>query len=77
MKKEYRFYWIPSHVGIRVDEKVDVVAKASLLRRVTNISIPYGDFKKHINDFFKCKWQSGWDDAVNNKLHEIDPQLGL
>ena len=43
------FYWIPSHVGIRGKEKADAAAKAGLSRRVTNVPIPYGDFKKHIN----------------------------
>ena len=52
-------------------------AKAGLLRRVTNVPIPYVDFKKHINVLLKCKWQSQWDEAVDNNLHEIHPQLGL
>ena len=39
--------------------------------------IPYGDLKKNINVLLKLKWQSQWDEAVNNKLHEIHPQLGL
>ena len=45
---------------------------AFILRRVTNISISYGDFKKHINVLLKHEWQSQWDEAVNNKikLHE-------
>ena len=37
----------------------------------------HGDLKKHINDLLKWKWRSECDDAVNNKLHEIDPQLGV
>ena len=43
----------------------------------TNVPIPYGDFRKHINSFLKRKWQSQWDETANNKLHEIHPQLGL
>ena len=43
-----------------------LLLKASLLRRVTNIPIPYGDFKKHINHSLKHKRQSQWDEAVNN-----------
>ena len=76
-EKRILFYWIPSHVGIKGNEKADAAAKAGLSRRVANVPIPYGDFKKHINVLLKCKWQSQWDEAVNNKLHEIHPQLGL
>ena len=35
---------------------------------LTNVPIPYGDFKKHINVLLKCKWQSQWDEAVDNKI---------
>ena len=76
-EKRILFYWIPSHVGIRGNKKADAAAKASLSRRVTNIPIPYGDFKKHIIVFLKHKWQSQWDEAVNNKPHEIHPRLGV
>ena len=75
--KRILFYWIPSHVGIIGNEKADTAAKAGLSKRVTNVPIPYGDFKKHINILLKRKWQSQWDEAANNKLHEIHPQLGL
>ena len=34
-------------------------------------------FIQHINILLKRKRQSQWDQAVNNKLHEIHPQLGL
>ena len=40
------FYWVPSQVGISGNEKTDAAAKAGILRRVANIPIPYGDFKK-------------------------------
>ena len=76
-EKRILFYWIPSHVGIRGNEKADTAAKAGLSRRVTDVSIPYGDFKKHINSLLKRKWQAQWDETANNKLHEIHPQLGL
>ena len=71
------FYWIPSHVGTIGNEKADTAAKAGLSGRVTNVPIPCGDFRKHINSLLKRKWQSQWDVTANNKLHEIHPQLGL
>ena len=46
-------------------------------REVINIPIPYGDLKKHSNVFLKHKWQFQWDEAVDKKLHEIHPLLGL
>ena len=33
--------------------------------------------EKHINALLKRKWQSQWNEAANNKLHEIHPRLGL
>ena len=38
--------------------------------------IPYADFKHYINEFVKSKWQSQWDEAIDNKLHSIQPRLG-
>ena len=76
-REKILFNWIPSHVGIRGNDKADAAAKAGLSRRVTDVPIPYFDFKKHINVLLKRKWQTQWDETVNNKLHEIHPQLGL
>ena len=45
-EKRILFYWIPSHVGIRGNEKADAAAKAGLSRRVSNVPIPYVDLKK-------------------------------
>ena len=54
-----------------------VAAKVGLLTRATDVPIPFGNFKKHINAFLKSNWQSKWDEAINNKLHAIQPQLGF
>ena len=39
--------WFPCHVGIRGYMKVDAAARSGLMKRGANISIPYGDLKKH------------------------------
>ena len=75
--KRILFYWIPGHVGIIGSEKADAAARAGLSKRVTNVPVHYGDFEKHISVLLERKWQSQWDEAANNKLHEIHPQLGL
>ena len=53
------------------------VTRADPAGKFTNVPNPYGDFKKHINVILKDKWQFQWNEAVNNKLPEIHPQLGL
>jgi ribonuclease HI len=73
--KRIVFYWIPSHVGIRGNEAADTAAKSGIHLRETFIPIPHTDFKRRINDLVKSKWQTEWDEAVRNKLHDIYPIL--
>ena len=61
--------WLPSHVGIRGNEKADTAAKSALLLQPTNLKLPYTDFKPAINKYLFNKWQLVWDTAVDNKLH--------
>ena len=72
------FYWILIHVGIilGVMERWMQLPKFVYWEEL-HVLIPFGDFKKHINVLLKCKWKSKWDEAINNKLHEIHPHLGL
>ena len=56
---------------------MDCAAEAGLMKRIINVPIPLGDFKKHISVPMKHKWQAEWDEAINNILHVIHPQLGL
>ena len=60
--KRILFDLILSHVGIRGNEEVDAATKTGLLKRDTNVPIPFSDFKKHINVIMKCKWQSEWNE---------------
>ena len=74
--KEIVFCWIPSHIGIRGNEKADCAAKQSLNLSHSNVKLPFSDFKPSINKYVKAKWQTSWDGAIFNKLHSIKPILG-
>ena len=69
------FCWLPSHVVIKAKEKVDIAAKSALTLNISDIEIPFTDFRPYINIFFHNKWQMSWNAAVLNKLHAIKPSL--
>ena len=70
------FCWLPSHVGIKGNEKADIAAKSALTLNISDFKIPFTDFKPCINTFLHNKWQMSWNAAVLNKLHSIKPSLG-
>lgn len=39
------FCWLPSHVGIKGNEKADSAAKAALSKEITSCFIPYTDLR--------------------------------
>ena len=67
------YCWIPSHIGIYGNEKVDKSAKESLNLEVTDFKIPFNNFKPFINKYVCDKWQTLWDETPFNKLKEIEP----
>ena len=70
------FCWLPSHVGIKGNEKADIAAESVLTLNISDLKIPFTDFKPSINTFLHYKWQMSWNAAVFNKLHSIKPSLG-
>ena len=64
------FAWIPSHTGIKGNEKADKLAKEALKLEVTKIQIPYTDLKSKINIYIRRKWQMSWDLNPVNKLYQ-------
>ena len=68
--------WVPSHVGIKSNEKADELAKQALNFNVLDLKVPYTDLKVNVNSVFKQKWQAQWDVCPNNKLFQINPTVG-
>lgn len=75
--KNVSLCWIPSHVGIGGNEKADVEAKAALSKPVSRMKLPADDFLPSIKVHCTNVWQHSWDSCVTNKLHSIQPTVGV
>ena len=69
------FAWCPGHVGIKGNEKADYLSKQALDHRMSEFKIPYTDLKPKINKYIHEKWQTSWDEEMDNKLYSIHPDL--
>ena len=77
LRKNIIFVWIPSHIGIKGNEKADASAKAALNKDVQDMCIPYSDVKCLIDPYVKQLWQNEWDqEYLQNKLYTICPMIG-
>ena len=54
------FCWLPSQVGILVNEKADKAAKYALNKPILRIPVPHTDFKPIIIKYIHDKWQQTW-----------------
>ena len=76
-KKDIVFCWVPSHAGIKCNEKADSSAKSALDLPRAKVGVPYNEFKHCINQYIVSTWQDDWNGAVANKLHFVMPVLGV
>ena len=70
------FCWVPSHTGIKGNEKADFAAKSVLDLPHTKVGVPYTDFKHLISQYIFSTWQDDWNGAVANKLNSVKPVVG-
>ena len=75
-KKDIVFCWVPSHTGIKGNEKADFIVKSALDLPRTKVVVPYSNFKHCISQYIFSTWQDYWNGAVANKLHSVKPVLG-
>ena len=68
--------WVPSHTGIKGNEKTHSAAKSALDLLRAKVGVPYTDFKYLINQYIFSTWQDDWNGAIANKLHSVKPILG-
>ena len=74
--KDIILCWVPSHVGIRGNEKADSAAKSALDLPHAQVGVPYTDLKLLISQYIFSTWQDDWNGAVANRLHSVKPVLG-
>ena len=75
-QKDIVFCWVPSHTGIKGNEKADSAAKSALDLPRAKVGVPYTDFKHLISQYIFSTWQDDRNGAIANKLHFVKPVLG-
>jgi len=65
------------HVGIPGNERADKVAKAALSLPVSPLKISVMDFFPSAKLLMHTEWQEIWNCCDGNKLHAINPTVGV
>ena len=76
MNKKVVLACVPSHLGIRGNEKAGELAKQALNFNVLDLKVTYTDLKVNVNRVFKQKWEAQWNAYLDNKLFQINPTVG-
>jgi len=69
--------WIPGHVGIPGNERADRVAKAALSLPTSPVKVSAMDFLPCAKLLMRKEWQEIWNCCDGNKLHVINPTVGV
>jgi len=69
--------WIPGHLGIPGNERADRVAKAALSLPISPLKISVTDFLPRAELLMHREWQEIWNCCDGNKLHAINPTVGV
>ena len=69
---QIEFCWIPSHIGIKGNEKADRIARRVIDHAMYEIKLPFSDLKPRIYNYVNSLFQVKWNDCCRNKLHEIN-----
>ena len=72
-QKVVKFCWVPSHIGVTMNEIADEKAKLAIReRQVFDRSLPYTDYLPIVDKAIRRDWQSKWsNEALTNKLRQI------
>ena len=74
--KEIKLCWVPSHVGVPLNEVADELAKGAVsTQRVTTVNLPRSDHRRVIKYSVTHKWKEKWNNIENNKYREITPHV--
>ena len=74
--KKIHFCWVPSHVGIPGNARVDALAReASTIQCPRLNSLPVSDYFPAFKNFLYTRWQSYWSGLTFNKLRTIKPSI--
>ena len=57
------------------NDRADAAAKKALKNPITNLTIPYSDFRSKVSRYLVDCWQSSWSLETSNKLHSINPKV--
>src|SRR5215469_13802396 len=75
--KSVEFYWIPSHVGIKGNEAVDLLAKRAISQEIDmSIKVGYQDLFDDINRFIYKSFQNHWNSFTSCKIYPIKNTVG-